>query len=319
VKTFLDILTDPEKLDNEFSNMLRYAAEQQKEKFRSIPGLNEVIGNSHDEEKWQKRHLKRYIREVTESNQNQSSESFFLNIVPGLKDKIDGEGIGQNAHHKWNLLGHTHELLKSAVNLINGDYKDELLSKENLENIQIVGFFHDLGKNTSLRHYHAEALGKNALMDSFWYLKNFLDTVDKNSGFPENRKKHLSALLMAKEIIGGRANWVQNTNQELEDWNKLFNFTGDKTALRQLLKSAEVLAIADIIAHRGETKWLDGIVTNTEVTGKSRKELILAVSEAIHDVAPIQRLPENQSFASFFSDIYQTMEGNCKKAQQTGL
>jgi hypothetical protein len=112
VKTFLDILTDSKKLDNEFSNMLLYAAEQQKGKLKSISRLNEVIGNSHDEEKWQKRHLKRYIREVTESNQNQSSESFFLNIVPGLKDKIDGEGIGQNPYHKWNLLGHTHELRK---------------------------------------------------------------------------------------------------------------------------------------------------------------------------------------------------------------
>ena len=64
VKTFLGILTDPEKLDKEFSNMLRYAAEQQSEKLELIPRHGQFIRISDGELRIDRR-LSEYIKEGT--------------------------------------------------------------------------------------------------------------------------------------------------------------------------------------------------------------------------------------------------------------
>ena len=130
-------------------------------------------------------------------------DSKIFSLFPPLLGKLLYEGLGQNKFHKWHLMDHTRHVLLFSHKLIDNDKEDKLLnqikkaspyfkelinflkfSSEEKENTLIAGFFHDFGKNTSHFHAKAEGKGKLVLMDSYDYLKYFLDRVN----FPDSRK-----------------------------------------------------------------------------------------------------------------------------------
>ena len=149
----------------------------------------------------------------------------------------------------------------------------------------------------------ASAQGKNALMDSFNYMKYFLDRTLAEQGFPDSRKNTIISILTAKEIMAGRANWANTDDKELAKISSLISKNP------KVLKAAYLLGISDILSHVEDLGWITKKPDSELAKGKSRIELM----NDFYDRLNSEKI-ERDNYSDFFKDAFELMSENCLKA-----
>ena len=162
-------------------------------------------------------------------------------------------------------------------------------------------------------------------MDSFDYLKYFLDRVDGANGFSKERKIDIVKILTAKEIMTGRTSWLDHLNDQ-----GLAKIQSVISTDKNILKPALMLGIADIISHKGDTKWIlykpelkalnenqhmnQGLIDKNQ--GKRRIDFLLdsykRFSSPVNDKRKEHKL-NSKSFEDNYRALYNLMLNHAKK------